>query len=89
MEQAEAAQKEILRATQAANDTRKLVDEQIAQLAAREENLKKELAELEANREELAAAVDEARARATSGWSAAKARTWSWASSTASAAGAT
>ena len=30
-----------------------------AQLATREENLKKELAELEANREELAGAVDE------------------------------
>ena len=59
MEQAEAAQKEVLRATQAANDARKLVDEQVAQLGAREENLKKELAELEANREELAAAVDE------------------------------
>jgi uncharacterized protein len=64
MEQGEAAQKEVVRATQAANDTRKLVDEQIAQLTAREENLTKELAELQANREALAAAVDEsARAR--------------------------
>ena len=35
------------------------MDEQVAQLDAREENLKKELAELEANREALAAAVDE------------------------------
>jgi len=59
MEQAEAAQKEVLRATQAANDARKLADEQVAQLGAREQNLLKELAELEANREELAAAVDE------------------------------
>jgi uncharacterized protein len=59
MEQAEAAQKEVLRATQAANDARKLVDDQVAQLGAREENLKKELAELEANRAELAAAVDD------------------------------
>jgi uncharacterized protein len=59
MEQAEAAQKELLRATQAANEARKLVDEQVAQLAAREQNLKKDLAELEANREQLAAAVDE------------------------------
>jgi predicted nucleic acid-binding Zn-ribbon protein len=59
MEQAEAAQKEVLRATQAAKAARALADEQVAQLAAREENLKKELAELEANREELAAAVDE------------------------------
>lgn len=64
MEQAEAAQKEILRATQAAKDTRKLVDDQIAQLDAREANLKKELTELQANREALAGAVDEsARAR--------------------------
>ncbi len=64
MEQAEAAQKEVLRATQAAKDARTLVDDQVAQLGAREENLKKELAELEANRAELAAAVDEsARAR--------------------------
>ena len=59
MEQAEAAQKEVLRATQAAKDARTLVDEQVAQLDAREENLKKELAQLEANREELASAVDE------------------------------
>ena len=59
MEQAEAAQKEVLRATQALNDARKLVDEQVAQLSAREENLRKELAELEANREEIASAVDE------------------------------
>jgi len=59
MEQAEAAQKEALRATQAANDARKLVDEQVAQLDAREQNLKKDLAGLEADRERLAAAVDE------------------------------
>jgi len=59
MEQAEAAQKELLRATQAAKDARSLADEQVGQLDAREGNLKKELAQLEANREELAAAVDE------------------------------
>jgi predicted nucleic acid-binding Zn-ribbon protein len=59
MEQAETAQKEILRATQAAKDARSLADDQVGQLDAREENLRKELAELEANREELAAAVDE------------------------------
>jgi predicted nucleic acid-binding Zn-ribbon protein len=59
MEQAEAAQKEAVRANQAAKAARTLVDEQVAQLGEREENLKKELAELEANREELAAAVDE------------------------------
>jgi uncharacterized protein len=40
------------------------VDDQVAQLGTREQNLQKELAELEANREAVAAAVDEsARAR--------------------------
>jgi predicted nucleic acid-binding Zn-ribbon protein len=59
MEQGEAAQKEVVRATQAANEARKMAEDQVAQLGVREENLKKELAELEANREELAAAVDD------------------------------
>jgi predicted nucleic acid-binding Zn-ribbon protein len=59
MEQAEAAHKEALRATQAAKEARTLADEQVAQLGAREANLKKALAQLEANREELASAVDE------------------------------
>ena len=59
MEQAEAAQKEVLRATQAGKDTRKLADEQEARLGAREQDLQKELSELEANREALAAAVDD------------------------------
>lgn len=64
MEQAEAAQKEVARATQAAAEARKSMEEQLSQLSAREENLKKELAELTTNREELSAAVDEnARAR--------------------------
>ncbi|MGA2865598.1 MAG: C4-type zinc ribbon domain-containing protein [Verrucomicrobiota bacterium] len=59
MEQEEAVQKEISRATQAANDTRQLVADQLAQLATREQNLKMELAGLQANREDLAAAVGE------------------------------
>jgi hypothetical protein len=59
MEQAEAGQKEVQRATQAVNDARKLMNEQVAQLDAREQNLQKELAELETNREALASAVDE------------------------------
>ena len=59
MEQAEAAQKEIVRATQAANEAKKLVDDQLAQLATREQNLKKELAEFTSNREVLAEAVEE------------------------------
>jgi predicted nucleic acid-binding Zn-ribbon protein len=59
MEQAETTQKEILTATRAESETGKLVDDQITQLTTREQNLKKELAELEANREALAAAVDD------------------------------
>src|SRR5260370_113708 len=58
MEQGEAAQKEVVRATQAASEARKLADDQVVQLGDREENLKKERTELETNREELAAAVD-------------------------------
>ena len=59
MEQAEAAQKEVIRSTQAANEARKLMEEQLGQLAAREKNLNQEMAELQANREELAGAVDD------------------------------
>jgi predicted nucleic acid-binding Zn-ribbon protein len=59
MEQGEIAQKEVVAATRGAGEAKKLVDDQIAQLATREQNLKKELAELEANREELANAVEE------------------------------
>ena len=59
MEQSEAAQKDVAKATQMSNDARKLVEDQVTQLDAREKSLQKELAELEANREELAAAVDE------------------------------
>ena len=57
MEQAETAQKDILRKTQAGSEVRKLVEDQIAQLDAREQTLKKELSELETNREELASAA--------------------------------
>lgn len=59
MEQGDAAQKEVARATQTVREVKQLVDSQIADLGAREQNLKKELIELEANREELATAVDE------------------------------
>jgi uncharacterized protein len=59
MEQGEAAQKAVVAATKVAAEAKKLMDDQVAQLGGREENLKKELAELEANREELASAVDE------------------------------
>jgi predicted nucleic acid-binding Zn-ribbon protein len=59
MEQAEVAQKEVIRATQATNEARKLMEEQLGQLASREQNLNQEMAELQANREELAGAVDD------------------------------
>jgi hypothetical protein len=59
MEQAEAAQKDVAAASQTANEAKKHVDGQVAELAAREENLKKEFEELTVNREELASAVDE------------------------------
>ena len=58
MEQAEAAQKEVARLTREADDAKKLVEEQVTTLGEREQNLRKELAELEANRDELAEAVD-------------------------------
>ena len=64
MELAEAAHRQILLATKANEQARRLMEDQLSQLAAREQNLKKELAELTTNREELASAVDElARAR--------------------------
>ena len=59
MEQAEAAQKEVARATAEAAAAKKLVDDQITQLNQREENLKKELGELLAGRTGLAGAVDD------------------------------
>ena len=59
MEQAEAAQKDVAKATTEAAAAKKLVDDQIGQLNLREENLKKELAELQAGRTALAGAVDD------------------------------
>ena len=59
MEQTEAAQKEVARANGEANEAKKLADSLIAELGQREENFKKELAELQQGRAELAAAVDE------------------------------
>jgi len=58
MEQAETAQKEAARVAREAEETKKLVEGQVAQINQREENLKKELAELQRGRAELAAAVD-------------------------------
>jgi len=59
MEQAEAAQKVVARCNAELAEAKKLMEDQLAQLAKREENLKKDLAELQSNRGELAAAVDE------------------------------
>lgn len=64
MEQGEAGQKEVARSMHHAAEVKKLVDDQLAQLDTREAALKKELNELEVNREELAAAAgDPARGR--------------------------
>jgi predicted nucleic acid-binding Zn-ribbon protein len=59
MEKAEAAQKEVVEAQKIATEAKKLVDAKITDLDAREKNLQAELAKLESNRTELAAAVDE------------------------------
>jgi len=59
MEQAEVAQKNVVTATAEAAAAKKLLDEQITKLNTREENLKKELAELTSGRDQLAAAVDD------------------------------
>jgi uncharacterized protein len=58
MEQAEQVQKEASRLAREADEIKKIAESQIAQLGQREENLKKELAELQQGRTELAAAVD-------------------------------
>jgi predicted nucleic acid-binding Zn-ribbon protein len=59
MEQAETAQKEVVRAMADANEAKKLVESEVGELNKREENLKNELAELQQGRAELAVAVDE------------------------------
>jgi len=59
MEQAEAAQKEVVRATAEAAAAKKLVDDQIGQLNQREANLKQEFTELTSTRAQLASAVDD------------------------------
>jgi uncharacterized protein len=59
MEQTEAAQKAVTRATTEAAAAKKLLEDQIGLLNQREENLKKELAELQEGRIGIAAAVEE------------------------------
>jgi len=64
MEQAEAAQKEVVAAQQIAAEAKKLADGKLAELDMREKNLRADLGALESNRAELASAVDDdARAR--------------------------
>lgn len=60
MEQGEQGQKDVARFTREADEAKKLVEEQVGKLGEREQNLRKELAGLVSNREELAAAVDPA-----------------------------
>jgi hypothetical protein len=59
MEQAEAAQKQVVRATTEAAAAKKLLDDQIGLLDQREANLKQDFAKLTGERAELASAVDE------------------------------
>lgn len=59
MEQAEQAQKEASLQARENDEAKKLVEGQVAQLNQREENLKKELADLQQGRTELATAVEE------------------------------
>ena len=59
MEQADTAQKRLAAAAKLAEEAKRLADKQLADLGERDENLKKELAALEADRDQLATAVDE------------------------------
>jgi predicted nucleic acid-binding Zn-ribbon protein len=59
MEQAEATQREILAAGRQAAELQNLADGQLKDLAAREQTLTAELAELESHRDQVKSAVDE------------------------------
>jgi predicted nucleic acid-binding Zn-ribbon protein len=58
MEQAEATQRQILAASREADELKKRADGQLSDLAAREQNMRAELAELEKNREQISGAVE-------------------------------
>jgi predicted nucleic acid-binding Zn-ribbon protein len=60
MEQAEAAQKELQEASKAASEIKKQIDESVAALATREQSLKKQLADLQADYPQLTSGIDEA-----------------------------
>jgi uncharacterized protein len=59
MEQAELTQAELAKVTQLSAENKRVADARLSDLAAREANLQQDLAGLEADREALAAAVDE------------------------------
>lgn len=59
MEQGDVAQKELTAVAQTAKDVQKQVEELIADLAVREQNLKKQLADLTEDYDQLRAAVDD------------------------------
>jgi hypothetical protein len=59
MEQAETFQKQVVIASREAEDAVKVTEGQLKELAAREQTLKSELAELESNRDQLTGVVDE------------------------------
>jgi predicted nucleic acid-binding Zn-ribbon protein len=59
MEQMETAQKQVGLAQKDAEDAKKLADSQLKELASREENLKKELTEMESSRNDLTSGLDE------------------------------
>lgn len=59
MEQMEAAQKQVALAQKDADEAKKMADGNLKDLATREENFKKELAELEASRAQLTSGLEE------------------------------
>jgi predicted nucleic acid-binding Zn-ribbon protein len=59
MEQGEAAQKEVAAAAQTASEAKKVIDSRLADLAAREKNLLRDLEEAQKARDEAFNAVDE------------------------------
>lgn len=59
MEQAEVAQKDLVRLNREADEAKKHAESLVAELGEREKNLQKELATLQSDRAQLAAAVDE------------------------------
>src|SRR3989454_11610557 len=59
MEKGEAAQKEVAQATQSFNEAKRMVEKLVSDLAQKEQSLKKQLAELEANYDELSEGIDE------------------------------